>query len=156
MTNINLYQLFQKFLKNIKHPQTHFYRLAFGASLLAEMVKTLPAMQENEFDPWIGKIPWRRERQPTPVFLSGKFHGQRNLVDYSPWVHKDLDATEQLTYYPGIEVRQSYIIEYRYIKIYKKYRPITQMNIHIKILSKMTKPNHTVYLNAYTPLPSKI
>ena len=156
MTNINLYQLFQKFLKNIKCPQTHFYRPAFGASLLAKMVNTLPAMQENEFDPWIGKIPWRRERQPTPVFLSGKFHGQRNLVDYSPWVHKDLDATEQLTYYLGIKVRQSYIIEYRYIKIYKKYRPITQMSIHIKILSKMTKPNHTVYLNAHTPLPSKI
>ena len=84
MTNINLYQLFQKFLKNIKHPQTHFYRPAFGASLLAEMVKTLPAMQENEFDPWIGKIPWRRERQPTPVFLPGESHGQRSPAGNRP------------------------------------------------------------------------
>ena len=32
------------------------------------------------FNPWIGKIPWRREWLPTPVFLSGEFHGQRNLV----------------------------------------------------------------------------
>ena len=33
--------------------------------------------------------------QPTPVFLPGKSHGQRSLVGYSPWGHKDLDTTEQ-------------------------------------------------------------
>ena len=37
------------------------------------------------FDPWVGKIPWSRNWQPTPVFLPGKFHGQRSLVGYSPW-----------------------------------------------------------------------
>ena len=36
------------------------------------------------FDPWLGKIPWRRKRQPTPVFLPGEFHGQRSLVGDSP------------------------------------------------------------------------
>ena len=36
-----------------------------------------------EFDPWIWKIPWSRKWQPTSVFLPGKFHGQRNLVDYT-------------------------------------------------------------------------
>ena len=35
---------------------------------MAQLVKNLPAMQENGFDPWVGKIPWRRERLPTPVF----------------------------------------------------------------------------------------
>ena len=35
------------------------------------------------FDPWVGKIPWRRKRQPTPVFLPGKFHGQRGLEGHS-------------------------------------------------------------------------
>ena len=39
------------------------------------------------FHPWVGKIPWRREWQPTPVFLPGEVHGQRNLVDYSPLDH---------------------------------------------------------------------
>ena len=34
-------------------------------------------------NPWVGKIPWRRKWQPTPVFLTGKFHGQRSLVGYS-------------------------------------------------------------------------
>ena len=46
------------------------------------------------FDPWVGKIPWRRESQPTPVFLPGESHGQRSLVGYSPWGHKELDTTE--------------------------------------------------------------
>ena len=40
------------------------------------------------FDPWVRKIPWGRIRQPTPVFLPGKFQGQRPLVGYSPWGHK--------------------------------------------------------------------
>ena len=43
------------------------------------------------FDPWVGKIPWRRKWQPTPEFLPGKSHGQRSLVDYSPWGCKESD-----------------------------------------------------------------
>ena len=41
------------------------------------------------FDPYVGKIPWRREWQPTPVFLPGESHGQRSLVGYSAWHQKD-------------------------------------------------------------------
>ena len=44
--------------------------------------------------PEFGQIPWRRNWQPTPVFLPGKFHRQRNLLDYSPWTCKELDTTE--------------------------------------------------------------
>ena len=40
--------------------------------------------KSHEFDPWVGKIPWRRVWQPTPVFLPGESHGQRSLVGYSP------------------------------------------------------------------------
>ena len=40
---------------------------------------------DPRFDPWVGKISWRRKWQPTPVLLPGKFHGQRSLVHYSPW-----------------------------------------------------------------------
>ena len=46
------------------------------------------------FNPWLGKIPWRRAWQPTPVFLPGEFHGQRRLAAYSPLGHKELDTTE--------------------------------------------------------------
>ena len=40
------------------------------------------------FDPWVGKIPWRRKWQPTLVFLPGEPHGRRSLAGYSPWSHK--------------------------------------------------------------------
>ena len=48
-----------------------------------------------EFDPWVGKIPWKRKWEPTPVFLPGKFHGQRSSVGYSPWDLTELDMTER-------------------------------------------------------------
>ena len=44
--------------------------------------------KRHKFDPWAGKIPWRRKWQPTPVFLPGQSQGQRNLVSYSPWCQK--------------------------------------------------------------------
>ena len=50
--------------------------------------------KRRQFSPWVGKIPWRRKRHPTPVFLPGKSHGQRGLVGYSPWGHKELDTTK--------------------------------------------------------------
>ena len=56
------------------------------------------AIQETGFDPWVRKIPWRKEWQLIPVFLPGKFHGQRSLVGYSPWGHKESDRTEWLTH----------------------------------------------------------
>ena len=49
------------------------------------------------FNPWLGKIPWRRAWQITPVFLPGDSHRQRSLADYSPWGHKESDMTEQLS-----------------------------------------------------------
>ena len=49
------------------------------------------------FNLWVGKIPWSRKWQPTPVFLPGESHGQRSLMGYSPWGHKESDMTEQLT-----------------------------------------------------------
>ena len=50
------------------------------------------------FDPWVRKILWRREWQPTPIFLPGGSHGQRILVVYSPWGHKRSDTPEWLTH----------------------------------------------------------
>ena len=50
-----------------------------------------------EFDPWVGKIPWRRVWLLTPVFWPGKAHGQKSLAGYSPWGCKESDTTERLT-----------------------------------------------------------
>ena len=58
------------------------------ASLVAQLVKNPPAMQET----WVGKVPWRRQRLTIPVLWPGEFHGL-----YSPWGHKELDITERLS-----------------------------------------------------------
>ena len=60
------------------------------ASLVAQRIKRPPAMLETRVQSWVGKIPWRRKWQPTPVFLPGESHGQRSLVGYSPWGRKEL------------------------------------------------------------------
>ena len=66
------------------------YSLQYSwASLVAQLVKNLPANQRPGFDPWVGKISWRRERPPTPVFWPGEFRGL-----YSPRDYKELDTTE--------------------------------------------------------------
>ena len=57
------------------------------ASLLAQLVKNPPTMQETWFDSWVGMIHWRRDRLPTPVFLPGEFHGLT-----SPWGGKESDT----------------------------------------------------------------
>ena len=50
-----------------------------------------------EFNDWVGKIPWRREWQPTIVFLPGELHGLRSLVGYMVHGVTESDTTEQLT-----------------------------------------------------------
>ena len=59
---------------------------------LAQLVKNHLECERPGFDTWVGKIPWRRERLPTPIFWPGEFHGL-----YSPWGHKESDMTEQLS-----------------------------------------------------------
>ena len=58
--------------------------------------RVFPLCRRPGFNPWVGKTPWRRTQQPTPVFLPGESHGQRSLVGCSPWGRKELD-TERLT-----------------------------------------------------------
>ena len=53
--------------------------------------------KRGRFDPWVGRIPWRRAWRPTLVFFPGESHGQRSLVGYSPWSCKELDMTEWLS-----------------------------------------------------------
>ena len=67
-----------------------------GATSGKESICQCRRLKRLMFDPWVGKIPWRRKWLPTPVFLPRKFHGQRSLVDYSSRGHKELDMTEWL------------------------------------------------------------
>ena len=50
--------------------------------------------QETGFNPWVRKTPWKGAWQPTQVLLPGEPHGQRSLVGYGPWGHKELNTTE--------------------------------------------------------------
>ena len=65
------------------------------ASLVAQLVRICPQYVRPGFNPWVGKIPCRRERLPIPVFWPEKFHAL-----YSPWGHKELDMTERISLSP--------------------------------------------------------
>ena len=72
-----------------------------GASEVALVVKNLLAnagdIRDTGSIPGPGRSPGEGNWQPTPVFLPGESHGQRSLVEYSPWDRKESDTTEQLT-----------------------------------------------------------
>ena len=68
------------------------------------------------FDPWVGKIPWRRKWQSIPGLLPGKSHGQRSLVGYSPWGRKESDTTERLQFTSNILIQ-------RYLAVKERERP---------------------------------
>ena len=77
--------------------ENHIYLLA---SLVAQLVKNQSVMQEPQVRFLVWEDPLEKKRQPTPVFLPGKSHGQRSLVGYSQSIgHKELDTTERLHTY---------------------------------------------------------
>ena len=56
--------------------------------LISSVTKETTCSAGDWFNPCIGKIPWRKNWQATPVFLPGKSYGQRSLVGYGPWGHQ--------------------------------------------------------------------
>ena len=96
------------------------------ASLVAQMVKNPPAMQET----WVQSLgwedPWRRAWQPTLVFLPREFRRQRNLAGYSPWGCKELDTLSNShfhfhDYYKCIFYRQ-YIVQFSSVQMLNRFR----------------------------------
>ena len=96
--HLNERKLYVQFTHNLLSYRV--YTLAYGpyiktchccsswAFLVAQRLKCLPPVRETGYDPWFGKIPWRRKWQPTPEFLPGESHGWRSLVGYSPRGHR--------------------------------------------------------------------
>ena len=73
------------------------------------------------FNPWVGKVPWRRKWQSTPVSLPGKSHGQRNLVGNSPRGHKESDTTEWLSTHTCVRIptcAHTYTLHKRYMNTF--------------------------------------
>ena len=81
------YSLKSLLLKQRKYLQAYLPLLQICLQTWLWVVKNLPINAgdvRHRFDPWVGKIPWRRAWQPTPVFLPGESHGQRSLAGCSP------------------------------------------------------------------------
>jgi len=117
------------------------------------------------FNPWVGKIPWRRQWLPTPVFSPGESLGQRSLEGYSPWGRKELDMIEQLTlshwhlssclkmenfffFYIG---EQSYLV---LIFIFKIYLFLIEGYLLYNIMLVSAIHQHDSVIGIHTSLPS--
>ena len=76
------------------------YRVFPGVTSGKESACQCRRYKRCSFDPWVGKIPWRRKWQRTAVFLPGESHVQKSLVDYSQWGSREMDTAEQLNMLP--------------------------------------------------------
>ena len=74
--------------------------LSYGVSLVAQMLKNLPAVQETQFQPLGPEDPLEKRMVCTPGFLPGEFHGHRSLVGYRPWGRQEWGTIERLTLSP--------------------------------------------------------
>ena len=126
--------------------RTHLHDLGYlpecpqwlGASLVTDSKESAYKCRRPRFK--ARTIPWRRKWLPTPVFLPGKSHGQRNVVGYSPWSHKESDSTESLS------CSLSYFISYLAFSSWtqKKYcEPLTEAVIAPGALSYFVQQSTT-------------
>ena len=102
--------------------------ICFKTSQVALVVKHLPANAGGAWDtgsvPWLGKSPGSKKSESTPIFLPGKFHGQRSLVGYSVWSHKELDITEWLSTLRRLRVNHKFKAYFN-IKLSKMANTVT-------------------------------
>ena len=124
-----MFYLGQHLHSSLPGPISGVHDLFRRASLVAQTVKNLPVIQETLVRPLVGKMPWRRKKQPTPVFLPRKFHGQRSLVDHSPWGRKESDTTEQLTFtYLDLLIWYFILLKYKIMLSIQQLKIIKLMN----------------------------
>ena len=98
------------------------FRLYYkGASLVAQTVKRLSAMQETWVHSPGWEDPWRRKWQPTPVFLPGKSHGPRSLVGYGPWGRKESERLHFDFTFTKLQSQDSMVLAQK-----QKYRSVEQ------------------------------
>ena len=86
------------YVREVRKLAPDFVYIVYGVLRVRTLWTTTNIEKVTEsFDPWAGKIPWRRQWQPTPVLLPGASHGRRSLVGYSLQGRKEADTTEQLS-----------------------------------------------------------
>ena len=91
----------------------------------------------SRFNPWVGKIPWRRAWQHTPVFLPRESHEQRSLADYGPWGHKESDMTERLTNtsHRRFIYRSNSLNRLYFLEKFQVYRKIAYIVIRVSVFA---------------------
>ena len=101
LIHLSLFVHLKKFML-IKCLNTRLYKYKNESSLHSPSLSTQWRIclqcRRPRFNRWVGKIPWRKKWQPTPVLVPGEFHGQRSLAGYGPWDRRESDKTEQLTF----------------------------------------------------------
>ena len=112
---------------------------------LAQTVKNLPAVQRPGFDLWAGKISWRREWLPTPVFLPGKSYGQRSLAGYTLWGCKELDMTEQLKL--SFSIHYFPLFQFCYFISQKSIMPVFPQHLLLGRLGHLRRKNSVLFPN---------
>ena len=118
------------------------------------MVKNVPANEGDKrrlgFDPWVGKIPWRRKWQFTPVFLPGESNGQRSLAGYSPESRKELNRSEHAhphkLYYRKQYSLKNFVMQMEYIFCYlSAFKALIFPTDFMYILSSIFFSNFEIY-----------
>ena len=79
--------------KQLSYSGIHYIPIGFPGGTSGREPACQGRRLRLKFDPWVGKIPWRRKWHPTPVLLPGESHEQRSLAGYSPWGYKESDTT---------------------------------------------------------------
>ena len=94
--------------------------------------------KRHRFDPWVGKITWRREWQPTPVFLPGKSHAQRSLVGGSPG-SEESDTTGQLSTEHIYNMSRSQIFSAKDIFFLQRLKQLIQKRWYPSLFPHLTR-----------------
>ena len=120
------------------------------ASLVAQLLKN-PQCGRPGFDPWVGKIPWSRERLPTPVFWPGEFHGL-----YSPWDHKESDTNGRLSLsfcWSIVSSMKAYFQRKVWVdyKVFECLHVWSSLSFHLLILYRIVEWN-----NPLPPVPPNV
>ena len=121
--------------------------------LSGSVVKNPPA-NAGGFDPWSRKIPWSRKWQPSPVFLSGKSNGQRNLVGYSPSGHRfGHDWSNTHTQKPSC-TKLTWVAHLKLLAIVKAKNPFSSVQFSLSVISNFSRPHEPQQARPPCPSPT--
>ena len=110
--------------------------------------------KRSGFGSWVRKIPWSRKWQPSPVFLSGKSNGQRNLVGYSPSGHRfGHDWSNTHTQKPSC-TKLTWVAHLKLLAIVKAKNPFSSVQFSLSVISNFSRPHEPQHARPPCPSPT--